>query len=136
MVRSVTLGGRDVTDLAVDLPTGEPPPAVVTLTDQLSELSGTVTTASGPATDYFIVVMPADRQYWQASTRKLSTRPDVNGHYVFRKLPPGGYRIVATTDLVPGDLNDSGALELLLPQSAPVTVGFGEKKVFDFKIGR
>jgi protocatechuate 3,4-dioxygenase beta subunit len=136
MVRSVTVGGRDVTDLAVDLPPGEAPPAVVTLTDQISELSGTVTTTAGPATDYFVVVLPADRLYWPAGRRKASTRPDVNGHYIFRKLPPGEYRIAATTDLVPGDLNDNGALELLLPQSTPVTIAFGEKKVFDFRVGR
>lgn len=136
MVRSFTVGGRDVTDLAFDVPAGDPPPAVVTLTDQISELSGTVTTTAGPATDYFVVVLPADRLYWPAGRRKVSVRPDVNGHYVFRKLPPGEYRIAATTDLVPGDLNDNGALELLLPQSTPVTIAFGEKKVFDFKVGR
>lgn len=136
MVRTVSVGGRDVTDLAFEVPAGEAPSAVVTLTDQISELSGTVTTTSGPATDYFVVVLPADRLYWPAGRRKVSTRPDVNGHYVFRKLPPGEYRIAATTDLVPGDLNDNGALELLLPLSTPVTIAFGEKKVFDFKVGR
>jgi hypothetical protein len=136
MVRSVTLGDRDVTDLTFDLAAGEKTAVVVTLTDQLSELSGTVTTTSGPATDYFVVVLPADRRYWPATRRKVSTRPDVNGRYVFRKLPPGEYRIAATTDLVPGDLNDIIALELLLPLSTPVTVAVGEKKVFDFKVGR
>ncbi len=136
MVRSITLGERDVTDLVFDLPLGDPPAVVVTFTDQISELSGNVTTTSGPATDYFIVVLPADRMYWSAGRRKASVRPDVNGHYVFPRLPPGEYRIAATTDLVPGDLNDTGALERLLPLSTPVTLALGEKKVFDFKVGR
>lgn len=135
MVRSVTVNGRDVTDVPFDLANGDAT-AQVTFTDQLSELSGTVTTTSGPATDYFVVVIPADRQYWQAGRRKVSARPDANGHFLFRKLPPGEYRIAATTDLVESDLTDTGALERLLAASTPVTIAPGEKKVFDFKTGR
>jgi hypothetical protein len=136
-VRSVVLGGRDITDLPIDIAPGDAPSMTVTFTDQVSELSGTLTTASGqPATDYFVIALPADRQYWlQQSRRIASARPDTSGRYVFRGLPAGEYRMAVTTDLVPGDLSDAAALDQLAAQSTPVTLALGEKKTFSIKIG-
>jgi hypothetical protein len=54
---------------------------------------------------------------------------------VFRGLPPGDYRIAATTDLVSRDLSDANSLARLTAASAPVTLALGEKKIFDMKIG-
>jgi hypothetical protein len=137
-VLSITSGGRDVTDVPIDVSASAVPALVVTLTDQVSDLSGTLSDASGqPITDYFIIALPADRKYWLPGSRRIvSTRPDVRGHYAFHALPPGDYRIAATTDLVQSDLSDPNALALLLAQSAPLTIGPGEKKTFDLKVGR
>ncbi len=135
-IASIVFGGNDVTDLPIEVTPGASLSATVTLTDQVSELSGTVTTDQNQrASDYFIVVLPADRRYWQASRRIMSVRPDANGKFIFRGLPAGEYRVAATTDLEQGDLSDPAALETLLNQSAPVTLALGEKKVFDFKVG-
>lgn len=137
-VRSVVLGGQDVTDLPIDIERGDTPSATITFTDLVSELSGTFTTASGkPATDYFVVILPADRRYWSTGSRRIaSTRPDTSGRYVFRGLPAGEYRLAATTDLVQADLRDPNALERLAAASTPVTLGVGEHKTFSFRIGR
>jgi protocatechuate 3,4-dioxygenase beta subunit len=136
-VRSVVLGGRDVTDVPIDIAPGDAPSMTVIFTDQVSELSGMLTTASGqPATDYFVIALPADRQYWlQQSRRIASARPDTSGRYVFRGLPAGEYRIAVTTDLVSGDLSDAAALDQLAAQSTPVTLGLGEKKTLSIKVG-
>jgi len=136
-VKSVVVDGRDATDLLIDIAPGAAPTIVATLWDQVSELSGTLLSASGqPATDYFVVALPADRQYWTTLSRRIaSARPDATGRYIFRTLPPGDYRIAVTTDLVQRDLQDTSALERLLEASAPVTIGAGEKKVFDLKAG-
>ena len=88
------------------------------------------------ASDFFVVVLPADRRYWSQQSRRIgSARPDATGKFIFRGLPAGDYRIAATTDLIPGDLSDASALTALLNQSTPVTLALGEKRTFDLKIG-
>ena len=134
-VRTVTIGGIDVTDRAFDISAGGASDLAVTFTSQVSELSGTLTTAAGAEeTDYFVIAMPADRTYWQPSSRRIvSTRPDGKGRYVFRGLPAGDYRIAVTTDVVPSDLQEVSTLESLLPQSLPVTIATGERKTLNIK---
>lgn len=136
-LKSVTAGDRNLTDLPIEITPSGAPLLTVTFTDQSSELSGTLrTSASEPPNDFFVVVIPADRDYWLPGSRRIkSVRPDINGHYVFRGLPPGDYRVAATTDLVQSDLGDPSALVQLANQSAPVSLGLGETKVFDLKIG-
>jgi hypothetical protein len=135
-LKSVTMGGRDVTDLPVDIRAGDDPSFVVTFSDQPSELSGSLVDPAGrPSTDYFVVVVSADRAHWLPLSRRIaSTRPDGRGYFVFRGLPPGDYRLAATTDLVARDLQDVAALDALLPQSVPVTLGLGEKKSIDIRV--
>jgi hypothetical protein len=138
-LRSVTAGGRDVTDRPFDLPPGGLSDLTVTFTNRWSELSGALTTATGaPGTDYFIIAIPADREYWlspQSTRRIVSARPDREGRYVFRGLPAGEYRLAVTTDLVPRDLLERSALEQLLEQSIAVTLAEGEQKRQDLRIG-
>jgi hypothetical protein len=135
-LRSVIAGNMDITDIAANVGPAGLPAMTVTMTDQTSELSGTLQTGPGerPA-DYFVVLVPADQKYWVVLSRRLqSTRPDQNGRYVFRNLPPGDYRVAATTDLVNGDLQDNTIVAGIAQTSAPVTLALGEKKTFDFKI--
>jgi hypothetical protein len=136
-MRSVVVDGQDVTDRVFDVPPAGASGVIVTFTDRVSELTGTITGPSGaPATDYFVVVLPEDRAYWLPQTRRiLSTRSDGSGRYVFRGLPAGAYRIALTTDLVPRDLQDPAALERLLKQSAAVTIGDGERTEFNLRAG-
>lgn len=135
----VMYGDRDVTDLPVQVEPGAAvPPITVTFTDSPSELSGNLLTATGqPASDYFVVVVPADEKYWISNTRRIkSTRPDAAGRYVFPGLPPGQYRIAATTDLDPStDLANLTFLREISAAATDVKVGVGEKKSMDLKIG-
>ncbi len=135
-LKSVTIGERDVTDMPFDVQAGEAPVFVVTLTDRTSRLSGSLIDPRGqPSTGYFVVVIPADRRYWLPQTRRIaSARPDAKGQFLFRNLPPGEYRIAATTDLVPADLRDGTALEALLPHSLPATVALGENRSIDLHV--
>ena len=137
-VAAVAINGEEVTDKAFDVTASGIGPLDVVFTDQVSELSGTISSPSGgPATDYFVIAIPADRAYWLPFSRRIvSTRPDGAGRYVFRGLPPGDYRMALTTDLVPRDLQDPAALERLLATSAPFTLRAGEKQALDLKAGR
>jgi hypothetical protein len=137
-VKSVVAGGQDVTDRRFEIPSSGLPDLTVTFSDVTTELAGAITTPTGgPATDYFVIAIPADRAHWMPGSRRIaSTRPDGSGRYQFRTLPPGEYRIALTTDLVPEDLRDTAALERLFAQSVVVTIGVGEKKTLDLRAGR
>jgi hypothetical protein len=138
MLESVKLGDRDVTDRLVDISVGEAvPPVTITFTDKMTELAGSLQLANGqPATDVFVVALPAERELWASSSRRIrSVRPDANGRYVFPGLPPGRYRIAATTELETNDLRDFSVLDALVPASAEVTIAPGEKKTLDLKLG-
>jgi carboxypeptidase family protein len=136
-VLSVLADGYDVTDLPIEVSNGAAPALTVTFTDQAAELAGTLSSPTGqPATDYFVVLLPADPRYWSPISRRiLSTRPDATGHYVFRGLPAGEYHLAVTTDLVQGDLQDRATLQRLSDQSQPVTLRLGQTATFDVKIG-
>jgi protocatechuate 3,4-dioxygenase beta subunit len=138
MLKTVHANDSDVTDVFFDVPAGAPPTVTVTFTDKVSELTGRVTDTAGQAVaDYFIIVIPADAKYWISGSRRIaSARPGSDGAFAFRNLPPGDYRIAATTDLAGGDLADRAALTRLLGESAPVTIAPGEQKVFDIRLAR
>lgn len=134
-LRSVTIGDRDVTDQAIDISESGASGLVLTFTDRVSELSGSITGPDGtPEQDYFVIAMPADRDMWLPLSRRIvSTRPDRAGRYLFRNLPAGDYRIAVTTDLVSQDLQDLATLSSLAEQSLPVTVAFGERRTLDVR---
>ena len=135
---STFMGDRDVTDVPVVITAGALlAPLTITLSDTASELSGQLTLPDGkPATDYYVIAVAADQRYWLWNTRRIkSARPNAGGRYVFSGLPPGIYRVAATTDLENSDLQDRTFLEQIVAASAEVTIGAGEKKVFDLKLG-
>lgn len=134
-VSTVTVGTTNVTDRPFDVTPAGVSDLVIGFTDQISELSGSLTTATGePETDYFIIALPADRAYWTPQTRRIvSTRPDAAGRYSFLGLPAGDYRLAVTTELVPLDLREVSTLEPLAAQSVPVTVGIGQKVTLNLR---
>jgi hypothetical protein len=99
-LKSIVVGGADILDAPLDLRQGADD-AIVTFSDQASELSGVVKDAGGhPATDAFVVAVPTNRSSWFFNSRRIAgVRPDRAGRYGIRNLPPGDYRLVATRDL-------------------------------------
>jgi hypothetical protein len=110
--------------------------AVVTMTDRTTEISGTMSDATGrPAPDYFIIVFPADRALWSPMSRRiLQTRPAQDGKYTFRSLPSGDYLIAAVTDVEQGQWLDPAFLAQLVDAGAKITLADNEKKVQDIRI--
>jgi large repetitive protein len=138
-LRSVVVGGRDILDLPLEIgPAGDVTGAVATFTDQHTELSGVLQSASNvPAPDYFVVVFSPDRSVWRLGARRVQfTRPSTDGRFLFRDLPAGDYLIAALTDMEPMDLGDASFLERLMPAAVAVHLNEGEKKTQDLKIVR
>ncbi len=139
---SVRLGAREVSDLAFELRPGENiSDAVVTLTNRTQDLSGTLQDASGrPATEYTMIVFPADKAYWLPDSRRILTaRPATDGQFAFRGMqgpPAGEYLLAAVTDLRPNEQYDPAFLDALSKQAIKLTIGPGEIKKQDVKIAR
>ena len=134
-LKSSVINGRDTLDVPVDLREGTDS-AVITFTDQVTELNGMVQDAGGqPAPEYTLVVFARDKTYWTAQSRRIrTTRPAADGKYVMPGLPPGEYLMTAVTDLEPGEQFDPAFLELLSRSSIGLTIGEGEKKTQDLRL--
>lgn len=137
-VESAMIGGRDAADFPVEI-TGEEniSGAVITFTDRQTELSGIVVDAKNqPAPEFTLVVFPADSTYWVPNSRRIqSTRPDTDGRYTFRNLPPGDYRLAPVYDLDVGALSDPSFLQQLEATALRVSLRPGEKATQDMRIG-
>jgi hypothetical protein len=135
-LKSAIVNGRDTLDVPLEIgPNDKIADAVLTFTNQVQEISGTLQDASGRAApDFTVVVFPADRAYWSASRRIKTTRPGTDGRFIVRNLPAGNYRIAALMDIAPGEANDPSLLEQLVPASVPFSLAEGERKVHDIKI--
>jgi hypothetical protein len=105
MLKAVMLDDVDVTNAAIDASRfgGETRLRVV-LTDKVTEVSGSVANARGEAVaDAAVVVFPEVRVESSVAARSTrAVRPDANGGFRIRALPPGRYVAVALEGLEPG----------------------------------
>jgi hypothetical protein len=133
MVKSITAGGRDVTNDAIDLKSTDVSDVVVTFTDQISNITGTV---KAPSTGGFegvsVVYVPADYQKWFLSggmTRRSPIAvPDSKGAFTINRVAPGEYLIIAVDNGVLEATPTADFYDRLARAASRVTVGLGEKK--------
>jgi hypothetical protein len=124
-LRSAMWDGRDLLEAPVDVAPGQRFDDIAfTFTDRHNELTGTLTTTIGrPATEYFIVILPADSRYWVPNARRIrSVRPLSNGVFSATDLPDGDYLIAALTDVEPRDLADRDWLAQVAAAGVKVTL--------------
>jgi protocatechuate 3,4-dioxygenase beta subunit len=137
-LKAATIGGRDVLDVPIDLQPGEEiTDARLTVTDRITELTGTVTDAAGtPARDDWIVVFSADKKYWWPRSRRVRLiRPDAKGLYRLRALPAGNYVVAPVPDAIGlGQDELLARLPTLAGAGARVTLAEGERKVQDLRV--
>jgi hypothetical protein len=137
--KAFDVGGRDALDFLLTVNGREPiEGATFMLTTRPSMLSGTLLDASGrPATAYTIVLFPDDPAYWTPGSRRVqAARPSTTGRFTLPNLPAGSYRLVAVDDLEDGQWTDPAVLRQLSAAAIPLTLGDGEIKAQDIRIGR
>jgi protocatechuate 3,4-dioxygenase beta subunit len=137
-LRSAIVGGKDVMDVPLEFGIGnDVRDAVFTFSDRRASLEGVLSSPSSrPAMDFYVAVFPTDRAMWRPGARRVkSTRPATDGTFTLKDLPPGEYFLAALTDLDPSDWNDPAFFEALVPASVKLTIGEGENKRQDLKIG-
>jgi hypothetical protein len=136
-LKSVTIGGRDVIDEAYEVRAGETVNNVsIVFTDRVSEINGTVTDIKGlPVTDYTILAFPEDNRLWRPQSRQiLTSRPDQNGKFQLRGLPPGRYYLATVDPANNGEWFEPAFLEQHRDTATRVTLMEGEIKTQDFRL--
>ena len=131
----MSLEGGDITDTPTDLAGGLSGLTIV-LTDKLTEVSGQVTDARGRALkDYAVVVQPSDPKPAPAMTRYLRVvRPDQDGRFRVRGLPPGAYEATAIESIEQGRQFVPDVQARLRDSSTRFTLREGETRALDLKL--
>ena len=131
-VKSVTLGGFDANDLAIDIGTELNVPVTVVLTDRMTDVSGTV--AGAAAAGATVVIFPAESSEW-TPRRIRSVRADAGGRFRVLGLPPGErYLAVAVTDLDEGQEGDPEFLQQVQNDASPFSLSVNDKRTLELKI--
>lgn len=136
-LESASVGGQDALDFPFEVKPNQPVGNVaLTFTDKQTELSGTVVNDQGqPATEYTLVLFPADSRYWVGPSRRIQTaRPATDGRFTIRNLPPGEYKLATVLDLEPGAASDPAFLQQIDSSTMRLTLQAGEKKVQDIRL--
>jgi 5-hydroxyisourate hydrolase-like protein (transthyretin family) len=95
-LKKVTRDGRDITDEPVDFRDGDVTGLEITLTRLGTTLSGTVMDADKPASDCSVIVFALDPARWTFPSRHFGQgRPDSQGRFEIRGLPPDNYLALA-----------------------------------------
>jgi hypothetical protein len=138
-VKSITLDGAHITDAPFDVKPGSRIDGlVVTLTDRLTEISGSVRDQRGqPVADYVIVVFPDDQKLWGSQSRYVTTaRPNQNGSYSVKGLPPARYLATAIEALENGMHHDPALLAQLRGQAQSFTLVEGQTLRIDLEMAQ
>jgi hypothetical protein len=136
-LKSVMVNGRENADAPIEIkPNTNLTDVVITFTDRVSEISGTLMDAAGrPSPNFAIIVFPADRALWTSGSRRAkAARPASDGTYKILGLPAGNYLLVAVTDFEASDLSDAIYLTQLAAVASPIALADGEKKTQNLKL--
>jgi hypothetical protein len=136
-LKSVTVQGEDMTDVPYEFKGAQAlSDVVIVLTDKLTELSGSVTDTRGRAvTDYVVVLLPGEAKQGAAAMRFTRTiRPDQEGAYRVRGLPPGEYLVAAVEALEQGREWDPEFQGRVRDLGRSVTLREGQSLALDLKL--
>ncbi len=138
VLKSIKVRGEDVTDSGVEMGAGQNIEGVeVELTNRPSTVSGRVTNAKGDAVkDYSVLLFSQDKERWALSGGRHVAlgRPDQDGTYRARSLPPGSYYAVALDYVDQTAWRDPDFLDSIRASATAFTLRDAEAKVLDLKM--
>jgi hypothetical protein len=130
-VKEIRYGRADILDTPVMI--AAPPETVtVVLSNRGGQIEGTLTdAASHPVRLAEVILIPEQRD--QKRLFK-STQSDLNGHFVFRALPPGSYKLFSWEALERRAYFDPNVLALFESQGRAVRVEESSKNTADIRM--
>jgi hypothetical protein len=136
-VKSVAFNGADMTDMPIDMASlGSITDVEIVLTDKQTTLSGTVKGSGGtPVTDYTVVIFPDRRREGAVTARYIRVvRPDQQGRFETRGLPPGEYVAAAVDSLEQGRQWDPAFRKQVEPTAKRFTLAEGQSAILDLTL--
>ncbi len=136
-MKRVRREGVDVTDTPLDFAT-DVDGLEIELTERLTSVSGGVSDdRGGVALDATVIAFADDPEKWGPHSRFIeSARPDQQGRFTIRGLPPGRYLAIAVGYLEPGEERDPDVLEPWRQDGTPFTLLEGETHVLDLRLSK
>jgi protocatechuate 3,4-dioxygenase beta subunit len=136
-LKSVMFNGENITDLPFDPSTARGDARVeIVMTDKQTTLSGRVRDVRGqPVTDYTVAIFPARLRDGALPARYTRVvRPDQQGRFETRGLPPGEYVGVAVESLEQGGQWDPAFRSQIEPGSKRFTLAEGQTATVDLPL--
>jgi hypothetical protein len=138
-LKSVTIDGRDVTDTPISVRSGQKiSNVVVTFTDKVGEVNGSVTDTLGNAvTEFTVLAFSTDSNTWRAQSRHIMTaRPDQTGMFRIRGLPAGEYYLATVDPAEQGEWFEPAYLDQHRQDATRITLSDGDVKTQNFRVRR
>jgi hypothetical protein len=138
-VKSITIGGVDYTTKTIDAAAGQDfNNAVITYTDHISTVSGTVTGDPGGAHLMSVILFPAAHDQWTkygfSPARMKTTSVSNTGTFKFDNVPAGAYQLVAVESSQSGRWQDPAFLEAASRVGTAITVNWGQTATQDLRL--
>jgi len=137
VVDSAMVNGRETADTHLVVEPGRLyENAAISLTDQTSAVTGTVTNSRAEPVDQLTVILFPERPEFRVpqSRRIRVGRTGPDGRFAFRGLPAGNYRIAAVVDHEAGREFEAEFLDTLAQASVSLVLGAGETKTHDLRV--
>ena len=138
-VKSVTFNGENITDMPLDVSSITDGSTIdIVMTDKQTTLSGTVRDGRGmPLTDYTVAIFPDQlREGAMAGRYTRVVRPDQQGRFETRGLPPGSYLAAAVESLEQGGHWDPAFRKQVEPTARRFRLTEGQTATIDLTLTR
>jgi protocatechuate 3,4-dioxygenase beta subunit len=130
-VKAILHDGRDVADTPLEMRSGEELRGVqVIVSNRVTSVTGQlVDSRGGPILDATVIVFADDSSKWAEESRWVrAVRPDQQGRYTIKGLPPGEYLAAAITYVEDGVWNDPDYLDSIRRYAEKLTLNEGESQ--------
>jgi hypothetical protein len=140
LIKSVSVNGRDHTNTPIEIaPGGSYSDAVVTFTNAVPSIGGTVRHADGSlATDAVVIVFPAESTQWTnyglVPARIKTARASTAGSFRVRPVPAGDYYVVAVPAANANSWPEPDFFKRAAAFAARTTIAWGEQKTTDVRV--
>jgi hypothetical protein len=138
-LKSITVGGVDVTDLPFDFGFGDQifPDAQILLSNTGAIVAGSIEDAAGTPATGSVVAFSTSRLNWFDGSRHTKwTVSTVDGAFEINGMPPGEYFLAAVGSFPSGDWQSPQALESLARGATRVTVREGQTRTIVLRLIR
>jgi protocatechuate 3,4-dioxygenase beta subunit len=136
-VKAILQNGRDISDDVLEMKSGEELAGLqVIVTDRVTTVSGQLVDDKGAAQSNGTVIVFADpAEKWSEDSRWVrAVRPDQQGRYQIKGLPPGDYLAIALDYVEDGIWNDPEYLDSIRPEARKLKLLENEAQIISLKV--